>query len=221
VAASAGRPVDACWPTPGAGWATASSTKNFTQAKLVLDTNVTGTIYLIHQVASRMRARGRGRILITGSIAGFMPGSYQAVYNGTKAFLDSFSMALRNELKDSGVTVSCLMPGPTDTEFFERADMLDTKVGQGKKADPAEVARIGFEAMLDGEGDVVRAGRTSCRWPWRRSRRPRCWPSSIARWPSRARLLFITRVAGLSAALHSEAPCRPLRRLRTPPILPN
>jgi hypothetical protein len=87
-----------------------------------------------------------------------MPGSYQAVYNGTKAFLDSFSMALRNELKDSGVTVSCLMPGPTDTEFFERADMLDTKVGQGKKADPAEVARIGFEAMLDGEGDVV-AGR--------------------------------------------------------------
>jgi short-subunit dehydrogenase len=102
-----------------------------------------------------MRERGQGRILITGSIAGFMPGSFQAVYNGTKAFIDSFSFALRNELKDTGVTVSCLMPGPTDTEFFERADMLDTKVGQEKKADPAKVAKVGFEAMLEGEGDVV------------------------------------------------------------------
>jgi short-subunit dehydrogenase len=102
-----------------------------------------------------MRARGQGRILITGSIAGFKPGSFQAVYNGSKAFLDSFSFALRNELKDSGVTVSCLMPGPTDTEFFERADMLDTKVGQDKKADPAQVAKVGFEAMMKGEGDVV------------------------------------------------------------------
>ena len=75
-----------------------------------------------------MRAQGEGRILITGSIAGFMPGSYQAVYNGTKAFLDSFSYALREELKDTGVTVTCLMPGATETEFFRRADMLDTKV---------------------------------------------------------------------------------------------
>jgi short-subunit dehydrogenase len=84
-----------------------------------------------------------------------MPGSFQAVYNGTKAFIDSFAWALRNELKDTGVTVTCLMPGPTDTEFFERADMLDTKVGQGKKADPAEVAKVGFDAMMKGEGDVV------------------------------------------------------------------
>ena len=98
---------------------------------------------------------GRGRILITGSIAGFMPGTYQAVYNGTKAMLDSFSFALRHELKDTGVTVTCLMPGPTETEFFERADMLDTKVGQAKKDDPADVARIGFDAMMKGQGDVV------------------------------------------------------------------
>jgi len=84
-----------------------------------------------------------------------MPGTYQAVYNGTKAFLDSFSFALRAELKGSGVTVTCLMPGATETDFFERADMLDTKVGQSKKQDAAEVARIGFEAMKNGEGDVV------------------------------------------------------------------
>jgi len=102
-----------------------------------------------------MRASGSGRILITGSIAGFMPGAFQAVYNGTKAFIDSFSWALRNELKDSGVSVTCLMPGPTDTEFFDRAGLNDTKVGTGPKMDPEEVAAIGFKAMMDGEGDVV------------------------------------------------------------------
>ena len=96
-----------------------------------------------------------GRILITGSVGGFVPGSFQAVYNATKAFIDSFSFALRNELKDTGVTVTCLMPGPTETEFFERAGMTDTKVGQSEKDDPAEVARTGFEAMMRGEGDVV------------------------------------------------------------------
>ena len=102
-----------------------------------------------------MRSRGRGRILITGSIAGFMPGTFHAVYNGTKAFIDSFSFALRAELKDTGITVTCLMPGATETEFFERADMLDTKVGQQKKDDPADVARDGFDAMMRGDGDVV------------------------------------------------------------------
>jgi short-subunit dehydrogenase len=77
------------------------------------------------------------------------------VYNGTKAFLDSFSFALRHELWNSGITVTCLMPGATETDFFERADMLDTKIGQQKKADPAGVAHEGFEAMLAGKGDVV------------------------------------------------------------------
>jgi short-subunit dehydrogenase len=102
-----------------------------------------------------MRRQGRGKILITGSIAGFMPGTYQAVYNATKAFLDSFSFALRHELKDSGVTVTCLMPGATETDFFERADMLDTKVGAAKKDDPSKVATTGFKAMMNGDGDVV------------------------------------------------------------------
>ena len=84
-----------------------------------------------------------------------MPGTYQAVYNATKAFIDSFSFALRAELKDSGVTVTCLMPGATETDFFERADMLDTQVGQSKKDDPTDVARVGFDAMMRGDGDVV------------------------------------------------------------------
>ena len=129
--------------------------QSFDDVRHVIDTNITGTIYLIQKVGRDMRARGRGRILITGSIAGFTPGTYQAVYNGTKAFIDSFSFALRHEVKDRGVTVTCLMPGATETEFFERADMADTKVGRSEKDDPADVARIGFEAMMRGDGDVV------------------------------------------------------------------
>jgi len=102
-----------------------------------------------------MRARGQGRILITGSVAGYTPGTYNAVYNASKAFIDSFSFALRAELEDTGVTVTCLMPGATETEFFERAGMEDTKVGQSKKDDPVDVAKVGYEAMMNGEGDVV------------------------------------------------------------------
>jgi short-subunit dehydrogenase len=154
-AALAHRPVAALLANAGRGLGKGFLDQDFADIVGVVNTNVTGTIYLIHKIGNDMRARGDGRILITGSIAGFMPGTYQAVYNGTKAFLDSFSFALRAELKDSGVTVTCLMPGATETEFFERADMLDTKVGQAKKDDAAEVARIGFEAMIKGQGDVV------------------------------------------------------------------
>lgn len=125
------------------------------EARHVIDTNVVGTSALIHAVGRGMRDRGRGRILITGSIAGHIPGSFQAVYNGTKAYTDSLSYGLRNELKDSGVTVTCLMPGATDTEFFERAEMENTKVGRDEKADPAKVALDGYEAMMNGEAGVV------------------------------------------------------------------
>jgi short-subunit dehydrogenase len=153
--AAQGRAIDALLANAGRGLGHGFLDQNIDDVQRVIDTNITGTVYLLHKVGKAMRARGQGRILITGSIAGFMPGTYQAVYNGTKAFIDSFSVALRHELKDSGVTVTCLMPGPTDTEFFERADMLDTKVGQQKKDDPADVAKTGFEAMMKGETDVV------------------------------------------------------------------
>src|SRR3712207_5306376 len=133
------RPVDALLANAGHGLGKGFLDQDFSEVRHVIDTNITGTIYLIQKVGRDMRSRGEGRILITGSIAGFMPGSFQAVYNGSKAFIDSFSFALRDELKDTGITVTCLMPGPTDTEFFERADMLDTKVGAGKKDDPAMV----------------------------------------------------------------------------------
>ena len=153
--ATNGRPVDALLANAGHGLGRAFLDQEFADVRHVIDTNITGTVYLVQLVGRQLRARGQGRILLTGSIAGFMPGTYQAVYNATKAFVDSFSFALRAELKDTGVTVTCLMPGATETEFFERADMLDTQVGQSTKNDPADVARVGFDAMMRGDGDVV------------------------------------------------------------------
>src|SRR6195256_1069761 len=150
-----GRPGAALLANAGRGLGHAFLDQDFKDARYVIDTNVTGTVYLIDRIGRDMRSRNEGRILITGSIAGFMPGSYQAVYNGTKAFLDSFSYALREELKETNVTVTCLMPGATETEFFERADMMDTKIGTESKMDAGEVARIGFKAMMNGDGDVV------------------------------------------------------------------
>jgi short-subunit dehydrogenase len=155
VAQRLGRPVEALLANAGRGLGKAFLDQDFAEIMRVVNTNVTGTLCLVHKVGRDMRARGAGKVLITGSIAGLMPGTYQAVYNSTKAFLDSFSFALRHELNGSGVTVTCLMPGATETEFFERADMMDTKLGTTKKDDPAEVARQGFDAMMRGEGEIV------------------------------------------------------------------
>jgi len=154
-AAIRGRSVDALLANAGRGLGHAFLDQDFGKVRRVVDTNITGTVYLIHRIANDMRVRNAGKILITGSIAGFIPGSFQAVYNGTKAFLNSFSFALREELKDTKITVTCLMPGATETEFFRRADMLDTNVGTASKDDPADVAKNGFEAMMRGDGDVV------------------------------------------------------------------
>lgn len=155
VEAIGGRAVDALFANAGHGLGGAFLDQSFEDYRHVIDTNVTGTIYLIQRVVQGMRARNAGRVLITGSIAGYMPGAFNAVYNGTKAFIDSFGWALRNELKDSAITISILMPGATETEFFERAGMEDTKVGAGSKDDAAKVAQDGYDAMMAGEAEVV------------------------------------------------------------------
>jgi len=154
-AAAQGRTVDALLANAGHGLGQAFLDQEFKEIKHVIDTNVTGTVYLLHKVVGDMRARNQGRVLITGSIGGHIPGAFQAVYHATKAFIDSFAVALRNELKETEITVTCLLPGPTETEFFERAGMMDTKVGQQKKDDAADVAKVGFDAMMNGDGDVV------------------------------------------------------------------
>jgi short-subunit dehydrogenase len=140
----------------GAGGAFIGDTALADELKLI-DLNVRSTVHLAKLLLPRMVERREGRVLVTSSVASTMPGPFQAVYNASKSFVQSFALALRNELKDTNVTVTALMPGPTDTEFFERADMLDTKVGAGDKDDPATVARDGFAALMAGDERVVTA----------------------------------------------------------------
>nr|WP_047167151.1 SDR family NAD(P)-dependent oxidoreductase [Sphingomonas sp. Y57] len=154
--AASGRDVEILCANAGRGLGHAFIDQSLADWRRVIDTNITGTVYLLQKVLAPMVARNAGRILVTGSIAGYMPGSFNAVYNGTKAFIDNFTDALRNEIKDhKGVSLTTLMPGPTETEFFERAELMDTKVGQQDKADPAKVARDGWDAMMKGEAHIV------------------------------------------------------------------
>ncbi|MDV2993226.1 MAG: Ribitol 2-dehydrogenase [Chroococcidiopsis sp. SAG 2025] len=121
----------------------------------LINLNVVSSVHLAKRVVKDMVNRGKGRILFTSSIAALMPGSFEAVYAASKAFIQSFSEGLRNELKDTGVTVTALMPGPTETNFFHRAGMDDTNVGANQKDDPAEVAKQGFEALMKGKDSII------------------------------------------------------------------
>jgi uncharacterized protein len=157
--AGTGRPVDAIALNAGRGIGGDFARDTDLREELnVIDVNVTSTVHLAKRVVPDMVGRGRGRVLFTSSIASTMPGTYQAVYNASKSFVQSFALALRDELRDTGVTVTSLMPGPTETEFFERAEMLDTRVGAGDKDDPAVVAKQGFEALMKGSERVVGGG---------------------------------------------------------------
>ncbi len=154
--ATAGRPIDVLCANAGAGHGNSFLDQSFAQIRMTIDTNVTGTLYLLHRVMADMVERADGKILVTGSIAGYVPGAFNAVYNASKAFIDNFTDAVRNELHDTqGVTLTTLMPGATETEFFARADMLETAVGKAKKGDPAKVAREGWDGMIAGNATVV------------------------------------------------------------------
>ena len=156
LAAADGRKIDLLCANAGHGLGGGFLSQDVSGWRHVIDTNITGTVYLLQKVLNDMVAAGKGKVLVTGSIAGYIPGSFHAVYNGSKAFVDNFTEALRNELKDEkGITITTLMPGATETEFFDRADMNDTKVGQAKKADANKVARDGWDALMAGKGHVV------------------------------------------------------------------
>jgi len=154
--AAGGRRIDLLCANAGHGYGGGFLDQDVAQWRHVIDTNVTGTTYLLQKVLNRMVAQGEGKVLVTGSIAGWMPGSFQAVYNGTKAYVDNFTAALRNELKEhEGITITTLEPGPVETEFFHRAGMDDTDVGQSEKSDPADVAKDGWTALKSGKDTII------------------------------------------------------------------
>jgi short-subunit dehydrogenase len=156
VIQDAGRPVDAIALNAGVGAGGDFVRGTALEADLnVINLNVTSAVHLAKLVLKDMVQRGQGRVLFTSSIASTMPGTFNAVYNASKAFVQSFAHAIRAELKESGVTITALMPGATETNFFRRADMEDTKIGQSEKDDPADVAKTGFEALMAGEDHVV------------------------------------------------------------------
>lgn len=156
ISATGGRRIDLLCANAGHGLGGPFLDQDVAAWRHVIDTNVTGTIYLLQKVLRKMVAQGEGKVLVTGSIAGWMPGSFSAVYNGSKAFVDNFTAAIRNELKEhKGITLTTLEPGPVETEFFHRAGMDDTKVGQGEKADPADVAKDGWDALKAGKDTII------------------------------------------------------------------
>ncbi|RBM12557.1 oxidoreductase [Prauserella sp. PE36] len=152
-----GRPVDVLAINAGVGvsGAFAEAETSLEDQLRVVDLNVRSAVHFAKLLVPDMAARGRGRILFTSSVAATTPGPFQAVYGASKAFLQSFSQALREELKETGVTVTAVLPGPTATEFFARARMLDTKIGAGPKDDAGEVARQAYAALKAGRDSVV------------------------------------------------------------------
>jgi short-subunit dehydrogenase len=151
-----GRPVDALALNAGVGVGGGGFLETPLEDHMrLIDLNVGHVVRLSRLLVPALVTRGQGRVLITSSVAASMPGPYYATYAASKAFVQSFAEALRVEVQDSGVTVTALQPGPTDTAFFDRAGMQDTKVAEGRKDDPAHVAAQGFKALMDGDDHVV------------------------------------------------------------------
>lgn len=152
---SMNRPVEAVCINAGVGVSGPFLETDLEREINMINLNVTSTVALAKYMVQEMALSGGGRILFTSSVAGDLPGPFLAVYAATKAFVQFFAEGIREELKDKGIVVTALQPGPTETNFFERADMLDTKAGKSKKDDPAKVAQDGFDALMAGKDHVV------------------------------------------------------------------
>ena len=157
-----GRPLDAAALNAGVGVGGAFVETDLDAELNLVELNCASTVHLAKRVAQDMVARGEGRILFTSSVASQAPEPFQTVYAASKAFVQFLALGLREELIDTGVTVTALLPGPTDTEFFDRADLTDTRLGASEhKDDPAQVARQGFEGLMKGEASVFAGSVTS------------------------------------------------------------
>ena len=152
------RDVDLFFANAGRALGRAFHEQDWARIKHRIDLNVLQTTALLYRMGRKMHARGSGRILVTGSTGGFVPGPYDAVYNATKAYLDSLCYALQDEWRDGPVTLTCLIPGPTETPIFHRPEnrLDDTPIAQSdSKDDPVEVARAGYDALMRGDRGVV------------------------------------------------------------------
>jgi uncharacterized protein len=161
VATENGRRLDAAALNAGVGRGGRFVDTEFEDDSEIIALNIRSTTQLAKLVLRDMAARRSGKVLFTSSIASTMPGSHQPVYHASKSFIQALSEAVRDELRDTGVTVTALMPGPTATNFFKRSKMSDTRVGRLPKDDPAEVARQGFDALMAGKQKVVAASPSS------------------------------------------------------------
>ncbi|MCK8643373.1 SDR family NAD(P)-dependent oxidoreductase [Mycobacterium colombiense] len=154
-ATEGGRPLDAVALNAGIGGGGSFVEGELDDDMSIIDLNVRSTVHLAKLVLRNMTRRGAGRVLLTSSLASMAPGPFEAVYHASKSFVQSFAGALQDELRDTGITVTSLLPGTIDTNFFNRAGMDETRAGKKPKDDPAEVARQGFEAMMRGDRRVV------------------------------------------------------------------
>lgn len=150
-----GRTLDAAALNAGVGVSGPFAETDLAAELNMVNLNVVSTLHLAKYVVKKMVSQGSGKILFTSSIAGTMPTPYEAVYGATKAFVRSLSQSIREELKETGIGVTALMPGATETPFFAKAGALDTKLGASEKDDPADVAKDGFEALMAGKDHVV------------------------------------------------------------------
>ena len=154
-----GVPVDVACINAGVGLGGLFKDTDLRTELNMVNLNCAGTVHLAKYIVRQMAQRNQGKILFTSSIAGEMVAPREAVYAATKAFVLSFAHSLRFELKDTGITVTALQPGPTDTDFFHRAGMDDTQVGREGKSEsqPEDVARQGIDALFDGKDHVYAA----------------------------------------------------------------
>ncbi|AZQ67573.1 SDR family NAD(P)-dependent oxidoreductase [Silicimonas algicola] len=150
------KPVDLFFANVGRALGHAFHEQDWSQIRRRIELNVFQTTFLLHRVGAKMRDRGRGRILVTGSLGGFVPGPYDAVYNSTKAYLNSLCYALQDEWKDTPVSLTCLTPGPVETPIFTRRrnDLSDAPITGQSKADAGQVARAGYDGMMAGKRNV-------------------------------------------------------------------
>ncbi len=155
VIQSSGQPVDAIAINAGIGYGGPFIDNPLEKELEIIDLNVTSVVHLAKRVIGDMAVRGEGKVLFTASVVSESPSPFQAVYSASKAFILNFAEAIRSELEDTNVTVTALMPGATETNFFHRAGLDDTKIGQSKKDDPADVARDAFKSLMEGDDKII------------------------------------------------------------------